>query len=94
MCPGKQQSGVFLTGQQQSGVDLAYNSKVKPALEFLQDKLLDDHLLAHVKVAIAKAYEQFYKAQIVLKTRWCLKKERMMKMLHRLTVSSYTHSRD
>ena len=55
--------GCFLTGQQQSGVDLAYNSKVKPALEFLQEKLLHDHLLAHIiKVAVARAYEQFYKA--------------------------------
>ena len=45
---GQQQSGVFLTGQQQSGVDLAYNSKVKTALEFLQEKLLHDHLPAHI----------------------------------------------
>ena len=44
----QQQSRVFLTGQQQSGVDLTYNSKVKPALEFLQGKLLHDHLLAHI----------------------------------------------
>ena len=31
-----------------------YNSKVKPALELLLEKLLHDHLLAHIiKVAIA-----------------------------------------
>ena len=39
-------------------VDLAYNFKVKPALECLQEKLLHDYLLAHINVAIARAYEQ------------------------------------
>lgn len=40
--------------------NLEYNSKVKPALEFLQEKLLRDRLPANRKVT--RSYEQLYRA--------------------------------
>ena len=72
---GQQQSGVSPTGQQQSGVFLT--GQQQSEFEFLQEKLLHDHLLAHIiKVAVARAYEQFYKALDCLENKMVSDEER------------------
>ena len=54
--------------------DLAYNSKVKPALEFLQEKLLHDRLPGNRRVTTA--YEQLYRALDCIENKMAPDEER------------------